>query len=595
MKAGRYSMSERVALESSGFKRVRLTGGRFREQQDATLAYYLAIDDDDLLWGFRTRAGLPAPGRQLDGWYGGGVYHVFGQLISGLVRLSQATGDQRGAEKAVRLLEGWSRCLDGDGYGFHNPRERAHDRYYEYDKLVGGLVDSIEYLDSDVARRSLSRLTDWALVNLDVSANQTPHDAPHGTEWYTLSENLYRAFVATGDEKYRNFAGTWEYPQHWDRYLDPQTFTSVKKHAYSHVNTLSGAAMAYRVHGDERYLRIITNAFDILSSRYLYATGGYGPCERLFGDPGYLGESILHAQDDGWGHMEVSCSSWAVFKLCRYLLEFTGDPRYADWAEKVLYNCMAAELLPRPGGKIMYYADYYVIGARKSCDDGRTTSGGATFEWPCCTGTFPQAVAEYANLAGFHSADGIHVTQYLPAVHRWTHGDDELTVEVTTRYPEEDTVRLAVGAVGSPRCALSLRRPTWAEELSVRLNGKPTAATVRNGWVALDRAWRDGDVVDVRIPQSLRFQPVDAEHSDLVALIHGPVVLASDSAGIMTGPVADPGSWIERTAGDALGFETLPGNLKVYALRRKRFKPYYDYAEGETYHVYNRIDASQGR
>ena len=35
-------------------------------------------------------------------------------------------------------------------------------------------------------------------------------------------------------------------------------------HAYSHVNTLSSAAMAYAVSGEERYLKTIVNAYDWL-------------------------------------------------------------------------------------------------------------------------------------------------------------------------------------------------------------------------------------------------------------------------------------------------------------------------------------------
>ena len=48
---------------------------------------------------------------------------------------------------------------------------------------------------------------------------------------------------------------------------------------------------------------------------------------------------------DGWGHMKVSCSSWAG---------------------KILYNCIGAELAPRPGDITMSYADYYVLGSRKN-------------------------------------------------------------------------------------------------------------------------------------------------------------------------------------------------------------------------------------
>lgn len=49
-------------------------------------------------------------------------------------------------------------------------------------------------------------------------------------------------------------------------------------------------------------------------------------------------------------------------------------------------------------GKVMYYADYFINGGLKSTEDGRLQDNGASFEWQCCTGTFPQDVAEYANL-----------------------------------------------------------------------------------------------------------------------------------------------------------------------------------------------------
>ena len=45
------------------------------------------------------------------------------------------------------------------------------------------------------------------------------HVGDTSTEWYTLSENLYRAYLATGDARYREFAAVWEYPEYWDIYL----------------------------------------------------------------------------------------------------------------------------------------------------------------------------------------------------------------------------------------------------------------------------------------------------------------------------------------------------------------------------------------
>ena len=61
--------------------------------------------------------------------------------------------------------------------------------------MVGGLTDMILFCDSKLAAESLAKITGWAVKNLDRSNAY----AFSGTEWYTLSENLYRAHRATGD------------------------------------------------------------------------------------------------------------------------------------------------------------------------------------------------------------------------------------------------------------------------------------------------------------------------------------------------------------------------------------------------------------
>src|SRR6185312_3774032 len=110
------------------------------------------------------------------------------------------------------------------------------------------------------------------------------------TEWYTLSENLYRAYLVTGDKKYRDFAAVWEYKDYWDIYakngdiFEKQPFYNVDGlwyHAYSHVNTLSSAGAAYLVKGEPHYLDTLKNAYTFLQNTEVFATGGYGPEERL--------------------------------------------------------------------------------------------------------------------------------------------------------------------------------------------------------------------------------------------------------------------------------------------------------------------------
>ena len=66
----------------------------------------------------------------------------------------------------------------------------------------------------------------------------------------------------------------------------------VPVHAYSHVNSFNSAAMAFAVTGDDRYLRICTNAYDFIQRTQCYATAAAsGPDERLMPPDGSLGRS----------------------------------------------------------------------------------------------------------------------------------------------------------------------------------------------------------------------------------------------------------------------------------------------------------------
>ena len=141
------------------------------------------------------------------------MFHVFGQILSGLARLHAATGDPACREKAEALLEGWAECIEPDGYFYYSRKPNAP--HYIYDKMVGGLTDMVLFCDSKPAAEALAKITGWAVKNLDRSNAY----AFGGTEWYTLSENLYRAHRATGDRSYRDFAAVWHYNEYWDIYV----------------------------------------------------------------------------------------------------------------------------------------------------------------------------------------------------------------------------------------------------------------------------------------------------------------------------------------------------------------------------------------
>jgi len=558
-------------MEPFNYEGVRLLDGRLKSQYTAARDYFLNIPDDDILKGFRMRAGLTAPGNDLGGWYSGDpsvkywwsagdTFNVFGQWLSGMARMSKATGDQAIGIKAAHLMIEWARAIDADGY-FYYSRRPTHP-HYTYDKTVCGLVDLYEYAGRKDALPLLERITDWAIGNLD---RERKPDS--GTEWYTLSENLYRAYLLTGNPKYKAFGDVWRNTPYWKSFVGGTELTRYNHHAYSHVNTLSGAAMTYAVTGDPEYLRVIVNAYDWLEKTQLYATGGYGPEERLMPPDGSLGESLASTIRS----FETPCGSWAAFKLARYLMKFTGEARYGDWMERLIYNGVGAALPMGPHGQTFYYSDYRLGGGRKIFHLDGT--------WPCCSGTLPQALADYHNIIYFRDPTGLYVNLYVPSEVTWSHEGREVKIEQETAFPEADTTNLTVRTTAKAAFDLKFRVPRWAKGVTIKLNGEEQNIVCQPGsWAVIRRTWASGDRVTLQFPMEIAFVAIDAQHPKRVAVMYGPVVLVRDQDPILIPQGKDVSRWLVP-GGQPLEFSAA-------AQPQGAFLPFYKVGQGTPYNMY---------
>lgn len=505
-----------VALEPFDYDGVQLRPSRWLSQMQTARDFYLEVSDDDILHGWRVAAGLPAPGKPLGGWCGKNSNTVFGQWLSGMARVYRATNDTEIREKASRLLTGWAKTVKPDG--------DCRMNHYPFEKLVCGLVDMHVYGGNPEALPLLVKVTSSASKRLSrerIAAAPWPSNLHSGRpgEWYTLSENLYRAYIASGQELFREFGDVWLYSAYWDKFAEtsaPEDAWGV--HAYSHVNTFSSAALAYAVTGEAHYLATLTNGYDFLQRTQCFATGGYGPAERIVRADGSLGRSLDMRMDS----FETPCGSWAGFKMTRYLLGFTGEARYGDWTERLLYNGIGAALPLRPGGKNFYYSDYLLTGAIKVYDEGNFT---------CCSGSLFQDVADYHNIIYFKDPNALYVNLYVPSEVVWKRPGGAVKLIQQTDYPEAETSTLRIEPERKGAAfALKFRVPQWSRDVSAKVNGAPQDMEAEPGtWASIERAWASGDTVEITIPLRFRIQPVDLQHPTRVAVLRGPVVYVLDA------------------------------------------------------------------
>ena len=512
----------REKLQEFGYADVKLTGGPLKSQYDRIHAHYLSLDDDRLLKVYRQRAGLPAPGKDMGGWYDADGFvpgHLLGQFISGLSRYARATGDGPTSAKVKALVEGFAATLGPGGYPYASEKAATTWPCYILDKYEIGLLDAYQLADVKMARDVLARVIRGAIPYIPDhtydrgpnSPKQAPYDEP-----YILPENLFDSYQATGEKQFLKMARLYLLDHEYFDLLAQGQDVLPGKHAYSHVMALSSAAKAYLMLGEPKYLEAIKNAWNLLEEDQEFASGGWGPKET-FVPPhqGKLGESLVSTRD----HFETPCGFYAHSKLARYLLRFTAEARYGDGLECALYNTLLGAKDPGADGDYFYYSDYHAA-AKK---------GYYHSKWPCCSGTLVQGVADYPLDVYFRDSDGITVNLFTPSEVRWTSKGVPVRLVQATKFPEEDTVELRVEVPSPMELTLRVRMPGWLDaEPGISINGKSFDGEVgKQSFVAVRRRWKKNDAVHLRLPQGFRLQPIDDQHPRTVALMRGPLMLVA--------------------------------------------------------------------
>lgn len=529
------------ALQTVGYDAVQLDAGSMRDQFRHQNQLFLDLDDDKLLKPFRLRAGLPAPGADMGGWYDSSddfhidpadwssanwhgyiPGHSFGQYVSGLARSYAATGDGRTRRKVARLVSLYAKTISPRFFvGYPLPA-------YTYDKLAIGLIDAYRYVGVQGAKAALDKLTDVVLPFLPGKAvtreerRLMPYtqEAEIWDEPYTLPENLFLAWKHGMGERYKELAL---------RYLQDESFFDplargvspfAGRHAYSHVNALNSAIQAYLVTGEAKYLDAARNGFDFLE-RQSYATGGWGPNEELIGPDDT--DTLRKSLESTHRSFETPCGAYGHFKLTRSLLQITKSARYGDSMERVLYNTILGARPTMPDGRTFYYADYHRDGHKFYRDEA----------WPCCSGTFIQLVADYGISAYLQDADAVVVNLYIPSRLSLKVGEADLHIEQTTTYPMSDTTRITVETNRPLQHTLALRIPAWAgPRTRVSIDGVAVQETVVPGeFLKLARRWQGRERVDIVFDMGMRLEALNGANPDLVALVTGPLALFMIDAG----------------------------------------------------------------
>jgi len=311
-------------------------------------------------------------------------------------------------------------------------------------------------------------------------------------------------------------------------------------HAVTANYLYTGAADVYAETGDRALLRALEKIWQNVALQKMCVTGATGALHR----------GASSARDDvheAYGREYQLPNATAYNETCANIasamwnwrmLAITGEARFADTMELVLYNSALSGI--SIDGKHFFYTN--VLRRTKdvplvSWDLPTRQSYLSCF---CCPPNIVRTIAKVHGWAYSISDEAVWVNLY---------GGSELNCEFVdgtklkltqeTDYPWDGRIKITVNAPEKKQFAVMLRIPGWAKEATLQVNGQAVRGGLQPGrYFKLNRTWSAGDVIELNLPMPVRLieaNPLVEELRNQVAVKRGPIVYCLESVDLPNG------------------------------------------------------------
>ena len=274
-------------------------------------------------------------------------------------------------------------------------------------------------------------------------------------------------------------------PEYFQDDVPVEEADRIRGHAVRALYLLSGAVDLYLETGRPGLLRSALAQWDDMVCGKTYLTGGLGSRHKreAFGEPYELPPDRAYCE---------TCAAIASIMWNWRMLLTTGEARFADLLERTLYNGFLSGL--GLDGKSFFY-----INSLHSRGLGERQPW---YQCACCPPNVMRLIASLDHYVATRTDAGVQIHQFVSGrVTATLPSAGQLTLEMSTSYPDEGAVRLRVLQAPAGQAELAIRVPGWAWQAPAALNGRPLdAGPGDDHYLRVSRTWGDGDELVVEFP-----------------------------------------------------------------------------------------------
>ncbi|MDO9375710.1 MAG: glycoside hydrolase family 127 protein [Ferruginibacter sp.] len=546
---------------------VQLLPSSFTKAREATVKYLLKIEPDRLLADFRNHAGLKAKGERYGGWETSGLAgHTLGHYLSALALHYAATGDAEFLRRANYIVDELDLCQRARRTGYlgaipnedsmwnevakGNIRSRGFDLngawspWYTVHKIMGGLLDAYLYCNNSKALKVNNGIADWT-GNITSKLHDSLIQKMLVTEYGGMNDALVNTYAFTGNKKYLDLSYRF-YDRRIMDSLAAGTDVLPGKHSNTQIPKVIGSARRHQLTANKKDSITARFFWETVVKHHSYATGGNSNYEYLTA-PDTLNDKLTDNTTE-------TCNTYNMLKLTRELFTTAPSAELMDYYEKALYNHILASQ-QHETGMVTYFVSLRMGGKKEYSDEFNS--------FTCCVGTGMENHVKYGENIYYRGKDGsLYVNLFIPSVLKWK--EKGVTVTQASAIPSNDRSTFTITTLKPVAFALRLRKPAWANEVKLLVNGKAQAVTPgADGYIVINRTWKNKDVVSFVTPMDFYTQAMP-DNPGRQAMFYGPVLLAGvlgnkepeplDIPVIVTDE-KDPNKWLEPAGGKPLVFQ----------------------------------------
>jgi DUF1680 family protein len=317
--------------------------------------------------------------------------------------------------------------------------------------------------------------------------------------------------------------------------------TEAVGHAVRANYLYAGVADVVAETGDESLRKTLLTLWDSVVDQKMYITGA---CGALFDGASPYGseeQQTITRTHQAYGRPYELPNVTAHNETCANIgnglwnwrmLQLTGEGRFADILELVLYNSLLCSI-SLDGKKFFYTNPMRVLRDQPPLRWSRTRQ--PYIECFCCPPNAVRMIAEVNSYAYSVSDSAVWVNLYGASLidTRLPNGG-KVVLEQDTDYPWDGRVRIVIRATEVDHFALMLRIPGWANNAAVMVNNEIIDIEAKPGkYCEISRKWSTGDTIEIEFPMAVRLleaNPFVEETLNQVAIQRGPMVYCLESA-----------------------------------------------------------------